>query len=197
MLKLKLHLIRRTDSLEKILMLGKIEGRKRRGWTEDEMVGWHHRLNGHEFKQSLGVGDGQGSLVCCSPQGRKELHTTEWQELNWTVCLEVSTCVTWFNCSEITIRKELFSFNREELRDPAKVRNQKGEVQNQVFSHSPNHWLLFFFPQCNPSFISKSPSLTAFFFPVVKRAQKRTAKISLTFLKTEWTNVKVSGMNNT
>ena len=45
--------------------------------TEDEMVGWHHRLNGHVFEQVLGVGDGQGSLVCCSPWGHKELDTTE------------------------------------------------------------------------------------------------------------------------
>ena len=41
------------------------------------MIGWHHRLNGHEFEQGLGVGDGQGSLVCCGPWGRKELDTTE------------------------------------------------------------------------------------------------------------------------
>ena len=40
--------------------------------TEDEMVGWHHPLNGYEFEQALGVGDGQGSLACCSPRGRKE-----------------------------------------------------------------------------------------------------------------------------
>ena len=45
--------------------------------TEDEMVEWHHRLNGHEFEQTLGVGDGQGSLACCSPWGRKESDTTE------------------------------------------------------------------------------------------------------------------------
>ena len=44
---------------------------------EDEMVGWHHRLNGHEFEQALGVGDGQGSVTCCSPQGRKESDVTE------------------------------------------------------------------------------------------------------------------------
>ena len=49
--------------------------------TEDEMVGWHHRLNGHEFEQALGVGDGQGSLACCSSWGHKELDITEW--LNW------------------------------------------------------------------------------------------------------------------
>ena len=48
-----------------------------KGTTEDEMVGWHHRLDGHEFEQALGVGDGQGSLACCSPWGRKELDTTE------------------------------------------------------------------------------------------------------------------------
>ena len=61
------HLMQRGDSFEKTLMLGKIEGRRRRGWTEDEMVGWHHWLNGHEFAQSLGDSEGQGSLACCSP----------------------------------------------------------------------------------------------------------------------------------
>ena len=45
--------------------------------TDDEMVGWHHRLNGHEFEQSLGNGEGQGSLACCSPWGCTELDTTE------------------------------------------------------------------------------------------------------------------------
>jgi len=53
-----------------------------KGTTEDEMVGWHHRLNGHEFEQALGVSDGQESLACCSPWSRKESDTTEW--LNWT-----------------------------------------------------------------------------------------------------------------
>ena len=45
--------------------------------TEDEMAGWHHRLNGHEFEQALGVEDGQGSLACCSPWGHKESDVTE------------------------------------------------------------------------------------------------------------------------
>ena len=45
--------------------------------TDDEMVEWHHQLDGHEFEQALGVGDGQGSLACCSPRGRKESDTTE------------------------------------------------------------------------------------------------------------------------
>ena len=53
-----------------------------KGMTEDEMVGWHHRLDGHEFEQVLGVGDGQGGLACCSPWGCKESDTTE--PLNWT-----------------------------------------------------------------------------------------------------------------
>ena len=61
---------------------GKDWRREEKGMTEDEMVGWHHRLNGHEFGWTLGVGDGQGGLVRCSPWGRKELDTTKW--LNWT-----------------------------------------------------------------------------------------------------------------
>ena len=58
-------------------MLGKIEGRKRRGTTEDEMVGWHHQLNRHEFQQTPGDGEGQGRLVCCSPEGCKKSNMTE------------------------------------------------------------------------------------------------------------------------
>ena len=80
MLKLKLqyfgHLMRRADSFEKTLMLGKIEGRRRRG-RQSEMVGWHHRHNGHGFGWTPGVGDGQGGLACCGSWGLKELDTTE------------------------------------------------------------------------------------------------------------------------
>ena len=62
--------------------------RQEKGTTEDEMVGWHHRHGGHEFEQALGVGDGEGSLVCCSPWGHQELDMTE--QLNWTLlCLTV------------------------------------------------------------------------------------------------------------
>ena len=79
MVKLKLqyfdgHLMRRTDSLEKTLGLGKIEGRWRRGW---QRMRWLVGINGHESEQALGVGDGQGGLACCSLWGRKELDTTE------------------------------------------------------------------------------------------------------------------------
>ena len=74
------HLMGRTDSLEKTLMLGKIESRRRRGWQR------HHRLDVHVWTSSRSWWWGQGSLVCCSPWGHKELDTTEW--LNWTDILE-------------------------------------------------------------------------------------------------------------
>ena len=61
---------------------GKDWRQEEKGTTEDEMVGWHHWLNGHEFEQTVGVGDGQGILAFCSLWGRKESDTTEW--LNWT-----------------------------------------------------------------------------------------------------------------
>ena len=62
---------------------GKDWRQEEKGTTEDEMVGWHHWLNGHEFEQAQGVGDGQGGLLCCSPWSCKESDMTEW--LNWTV----------------------------------------------------------------------------------------------------------------
>ena len=97
MLKLQYfgHLMWRTDSFEKTLTLGKIKGR--RGRDEGEMLEWHPWLNGQEFEQAMGVGDGQGSLACCSPWGRKEWDRTEW--LNWTVPVQVilsSSLTCWF-----------------------------------------------------------------------------------------------------
>ena len=80
MLKLKLqyfgHLMRRADLLEKTLMLRKIEGRRRKG-RQDEMVGWHHQLNGHGCGWILGVGDGQEGLACFNSWGHKESDMTE------------------------------------------------------------------------------------------------------------------------
>ena len=61
---------------------GKDWRQEEKGTTEDEMVKWHHGLNGHEFEQVPGVGDGQGGLACCSPWGHKESYTTE--QLKWT-----------------------------------------------------------------------------------------------------------------
>ena len=59
-------------------------GQEEKGTTEDEMVGWHHRLNGHEFEQTPGESEGQESLACCSPWGHKELDTTEQLNNNGT-----------------------------------------------------------------------------------------------------------------
>ena len=60
---------------------GRDSGQEGKGMTEDEMVGWHHRLDGRESEWTPGVGDGQGGLACCDSWGRKEPGTTEW--LNW------------------------------------------------------------------------------------------------------------------
>ena len=86
MLKLKLQyfghlnakssLIRKDPDAEKDWRL------EEKGMTEDEMVEWHNQLNEREFEQTLGVGDGQGGLACCSPWGHKESDTTD--QLNWT-----------------------------------------------------------------------------------------------------------------
>ena len=62
--------------------VGKDWTQEEKGTTEDEMVVWHHWLNGHEFEQALGAGNGQGSLVCCRQWSYKELYLTE--RLNWT-----------------------------------------------------------------------------------------------------------------
>ena len=68
---------------------GKDWGQEEKGTTEHEMVGWHHQLNGHGFGWTLGVGDGQGGLACCSSLGRKESDMTE--RLNWLLILQVNS----------------------------------------------------------------------------------------------------------
>ena len=75
---------------------GKDQRQKEKRTTEDEMVGWHHWLNGHGFGWTLGVGDGQGSLACCSPWGHKELDMTE--QLNWIQYYVSFRCMAkWFS----------------------------------------------------------------------------------------------------
>ena len=88
MLKLKLqyfgHLMWTTNSVEKDPDAGKDWRQEEKGTTEDEAVGWHHRLNGHEFEQALGAGDGQGGLACCSLWDRRVRY--DWAtELNWCI----------------------------------------------------------------------------------------------------------------
>ena len=86
---------------------GRDWGQEEKGMTEDEMAGWHHRLDGRESEWTLGVGDGQGSLVCYDSWGRKESDTTErlnWTELNWTVQMVKSIK----NNKRMIISKELY-----------------------------------------------------------------------------------------
>ena len=78
---------------------GKDWRQEEKGTTEDEMVGWHHQLHGHEIDQAPGVGDGQESLACCSPWSCKDSDTTErlkWSELN---CVEIYSLHTSFDVS--------------------------------------------------------------------------------------------------
>ena len=72
---------------------GKDLGQEEKGTTEDEMVEWHHWWDGHEFELSLGVGDGQGALACCSPRGRKESDKTE--RLNWLKAIQAPVNFLW------------------------------------------------------------------------------------------------------
>ena len=105
-LKLKLqhfsHLMWRADSLEKTLMLEKIGGRRRRGW-QDEMVGWHHQLNGCESEQTPGDSEGQRTLECCSSWGRKQSDTSK--QLNTTTSYVLSVTVThlWSGSAEAAL----------------------------------------------------------------------------------------------
>ena len=81
----------------KDLDAGRGWGQEEKGMIEDEMAGWHHQFNGHEFEWTLGVGDGQGGLACCDSWGCKESDTTErlnWTELTYT-CSEISQILIW------------------------------------------------------------------------------------------------------
>ena len=99
--KLKLqnfgHLMQRTDSLDETLMLGKIEGKRRRWWPEDELIRQHLWLNGHEFEQTLGDSVIQRSLVCCSPgvtkNQRQWLINSTLSSVIWSMCKCVCVCV--------------------------------------------------------------------------------------------------------
>ena len=113
MLKLKLqyfgHLMQRVDSLEKTLMLGGIGGRKRRGWQRMRWLDGITNSMDIEFEWTLGVGDGQGDLVCCDSWGLKESDTTErlnWTELKCLMLLKENTSkfyMLWVNDHMITL----------------------------------------------------------------------------------------------
>ena len=95
---------------------GKDWRREEKGMTEDEMVGWHHWLNGQKFEQALGVGDGQGNLACCSPWDCKELDTTE--QLNWTTRVQN---VEGLSRTVLTHDKDIPGLGEAETHKPAKV----------------------------------------------------------------------------
>ena len=90
---------------------GRDWGQEQKGTTEDKMAGWHHWLDGRESEWTLGVGDGQGGLVCCNSWGRKESNTTErlnWTELNWTE----------LTLSNYTLVLICFIYENKDFRDP-------------------------------------------------------------------------------
>ena len=93
---------------------GKDWSQEEKGMTEEEMVGWHHQLDGHEFEQALGVGDRQGGLACCSPWGHKESDMTErLTELNWLTSKEIWRCI---RCT--LVRECHFYYELEFTEDP-------------------------------------------------------------------------------
>ena len=111
MLKLQYsgYLMPRANSSEKTLMLGKIEGRRRREQTEDEMVGWHHWLNGHESEHTLGDNKGERSLVCYSSQGISVLSFVFFFKFQsfWWVCHDLNVVLV---CISLMIDETEHSF---------------------------------------------------------------------------------------
>ena len=105
---------------------GKDWRQEEKGMTEDEMVGWHHRLNGHEFGWTSGVGDGQGGLMCCSSWGHKEPDTTE--QLNWELR-------NWKWSLHMYLRKQ---DKKEEESTSGKNKNPKNK--NKTEGRGVNHW---------------------------------------------------------
>ena len=134
MLKLKLqdfgHLMVRTDTLEKALMLGKIEGRRRRGRQRIRWLG--DITDGHEFEQAPRDGEGQGNPACCSPWGRKELDTTEW--LNWRVREDSIKCLV---ATELLFENQVKYW----LKEWTQISGEVGREQNgKSGKDSTNYW---------------------------------------------------------
>ena len=105
---------------------GKNWRQEEKGMMKDERVGWHHQLDGHEFEQALGIGDGDGSLVCCSPWACKELDTTEW--LNWTELIPVAEWLIRLLWKKMNFWLYL-------------LRHKWSFLPRQLSSHNVGHWL--------------------------------------------------------
>ena len=115
-----------------------------KGMTEDEMVGWHHRLNGHEFGWDSAVGDGQGGLACCSSWGFKELHMTEW--LNWTELKgkSVNKCIWGFR-SQVTAA---ISWPKESKSGHENMTKGYKHDFLGIAVHNAEFLICFHFPKC-------------------------------------------------
>ena len=86
---------------------GKDWRQEEKGMSEDQMVGWYHWLDGHEFEQAPGVGDGHGSLACCSPWGLKESDMTVW----WDGILHIKSLQFWFSFYEMNLKYEIVTIS--------------------------------------------------------------------------------------
>ena len=108
---------------------GKNWRQEEKGMTEDEMIRWNHWLNGHEFEEASGDGEGQGSLVCCSPWGCKELDTTK--RLNNKNCHFEQLQKEWQTKSKVRRRKKIIQVNVE---DNEKIKNRENFLKPKVYS---------------------------------------------------------------
>ena len=146
---------------------GRDWGQEEKGTTEDEIAGWHHRLNGLESEWTPGVGDGQGGLECCDSWGRKELDTTEW--LNWT---ELN--IVLFKLMILDVKKVIQTVSFDSIFMQAKVQLCLPPLPQRLllkiaYSHLFTVYLLFEFigPTVFRSFhflLSINPFLTLLFY---------------------------------
>ena len=112
-----------------------------KGKTEDEMVGWHHQLDGHEFEQAPGDGEGQGSLACCSPWGRRESDMTEG--LNWAnLSLKEQSCEVGF--PTVWPSKSVGSISTDPTNYRLKIFRTKKKLPESTKSKICMHWQLFY-----------------------------------------------------
>ena len=130
---------------------GKDWGQDEKGTTEDEIVGWHHRLNGHGFGWTLGVGDGLGSLACCCSWGRKESDKTEW--LNWTEQPKINRFKNFYNWRIIALQNFVVFCQTSARISPLKhVIIKIKEYTRDCIDHT----LQIFLPSTKPVIVFKS-----------------------------------------
>ena len=112
-----------------------------KGMTEDEVVGWYHRLKWHEFEQALGVGDGQGSLACCSPWGHKDSDMTE--QLTWPCDYTHTITIAYYNGSKILVPESGVSVspgNLLEIHNLRHIESNLGMRDRNLSLRNPCRW---------------------------------------------------------